>query len=243
MRLMLKFLATVAAFTAVPASAALVHDYRLDGALTDALGGPALVSEGGTLGATGYSFTANQGLVLANIVPASVYSIEVAFRFDTVSGYRKIIDFKSLTSDAGAYILSGGLNFYPITSGSSILANNQLATAVFTRDASGLVTGYLGGVQQLAFTDSSNLATFSDPQQLARLFHDDNATGGRESSGGFADYIRIYDTALSSSEVASLTPPAVGGAVPEPASWGMMIIGFGVVGGAARRRRQIARVA
>ena len=30
----------------------------------------------------------------------------------------------------------------------------------------------------------------------------------------------------------------VGGAVPEPATWGMMILGFGVVGGAMRRRRR-----
>lgn len=35
----------------------------------------------------------------------------------------------------------------------------------------------------------------------------------------------------------------VGGAVPEPASWGLMILGFGVVGGAMRYRRRATRVA
>ncbi len=37
------------------------------------------------------------------------------------------------------------------------------------------------------------------------------------------------------------TPPSVG-AVPEPASWAMMLAGFGIVGG-AMRRRSMARVA
>lgn len=35
----------------------------------------------------------------------------------------------------------------------------------------------------------------------------------------------------------SMASAPVGGAVPEPATWGMMILGFGVVGGAMRRRR------
>ena len=51
-------------------------------------------------------------------------------------------------------------------------------------------------------------------------------------SGGYAaiDNLRI---------VASNTPGDVGG-VPEPATWAMMILGFGVVGGAMRRRRSAA---
>jgi hypothetical protein len=30
------------------------------------------------------------------------------------------------------------------------------------------------------------------------------------------------------------------GAVPEPATWAMMVMGFGLVGGAMRRRRKVA---
>lgn len=37
--------------------------------------------------------------------------------------------------------------------------------------------------------------------------------------------------------------PLAAGAVPETASWGMMILGFGVIGGAARYRRRSAKVA
>ncbi len=42
----------------------LIHTYDLNGSLADALGGPALVANGGTLNATNYSFGPNQGLTL-----------------------------------------------------------------------------------------------------------------------------------------------------------------------------------
>lgn len=40
--------------------------------------------------------------------------------------------------------------------------------------------------------------------------------------------------------VTPLAPPTGPGGVPEPASWAMMILGFGVVGAVARRRRRSA---
>ncbi len=40
-----------------------------------------------------------------------------------------------------------------------------------------------------------------------------------------------------------LTATAVSGAVPEPATWAMMIGGFGVIGGVMRRRRTLGTVA
>jgi Concanavalin A-like lectin/glucanases superfamily/PEP-CTERM motif len=211
------------------------HLYLLNDS-TDLYGGPAIVGEGGSfgtnaLGATGYQFAANQGLVLADVVPSSVYTIDFSYSFDATSGYRKLIDFKSLTNDAGLYSLGERLNFYPITSGAVTLTAGSLARVTLTRDAAGQVFGYVNGSQEIGFIDSGNQATFSDPQQLARLFHDDNATGGRESSGGFVDYVRIYDVALSAAEVAGLPNP-----VPEPGTWVLMFAGLLAVGAATRKR-------
>jgi hypothetical protein len=223
-------LATFAAQAADP-----THLYLL-GDTTDVYGGPAIVGEGGTfgtsaLGATGYQFEANQGLVLSNVLTANIYTIDFSYSFDATSGYRKLIDFKSLTNDAGLYSLSERLNFYPISSGNVTLSAGTLARVTLTRDAAGVVAGYVNGVQEITFTDTGNQATFSDPQQLGRLFHDDNATGGRESSSGFVDYVRIYDVALSAAEVGALTNP-----VPEPGTWALMAAGLLAVGAVARRK-------
>ena len=60
-------------------------------------------------------------------------------------------------------------------------------------------------------------------------------------------YHRIFITNQLVNDVGSLglglriadTP---GGAVPEPAMWAMLVAGFGLVGGAVRRRREMAVV-
>ena len=55
---------------------------------------------------------------------------------------------------------------------------------------------------------------------------------------GFA-YNILYDYALDRVQLEVLNPgmPGGGGAIPEPATWAMLIAGFGLVGAAARRRR------
>ena len=49
------------------------------------------------------------------------------------------------------------------------------------------------------------------------------------SFGEFSGYVPIY-----------IHTAWIGGVVPEPATWAMMIAGFGLVGGAMRRRRAVA---
>jgi hypothetical protein len=163
----------------------------------------------------------------------SDFSIETQFQFDTVTGYRKIADFLNRGSDTGFYNQGGFLNFYNVAQGPTVtIAPGQFVSVVLTRAASGATTGYVNGVAQFTFTNAGLTAVTSD----IHFFRDDFATGQGEASSGFVDYIRVYDTALTGSEVAALTPPGVGG-VPEPAAWAFMIGGFGLVGAASRRRR------
>ena len=215
--------ACLAVMAAAPAQAAVVHNYDLNGSLADSLGGPSLTSLGGTLGATGYSFGANQGLSVSglSISPSGYYGIEIAFSFSSLGGYRKIIDFSSLTSDAGLYNLSSSLNFYPVTTGpgGAFLANT-LATLLLTRTAAGQVTGFVNGIQQITFMDTTNLALAS----TLNFFVDDFATGQREASGGFVDYIRISDDKAVSS-------------VPLPAGFPLLAAGLAGLGLVSRRRR------
>ncbi len=228
-------------------AATLTHQYGLNNTLTDSFGGPSLVANGGTLVAGGgYSFAANQGPSLSNAISQNDYSILLDFSLATSSatdGYKKIIDFKNLTVDSGAYTFQGKLAFFNTgLSGSTVVGNNNPVRVVLTRNGStGQTTGYLNGVQQLTFTDSTNLATFTASNNIINFFQDDAATGGREASAGFLNNVAIYNGALSASEVAGLggfgtTIPGTptGTAVPEP----FTIIGTLVGGTAALRMRK-----
>ncbi len=102
---------------------------------------------------------------------------------------------------------------------------------MLTRDATGVVVSYVDGNAGLTFLDSGNDAVIGS---VLNFFIDDFVATG-EASSGFVDYIQIYDTALGQNEI--------GGGVPEPTSWAMMIAGFGLVGAAMRRRAAVMQAA
>lgn len=176
---------------ASPLAAAPLHDYQLNGTYADAFGGPPLSPDGGTLDPTGYTFAANQGLNISGISNGSVYSIDMVFQLTDVTGYRKILDFSDRGPDTGLYVLDGALNFYNVATGSPTIAANQMTDVRLDRDAAGIVTGFVNGVQEIQFTDTGNIAVFDTPTQIMRFFEDDYATSQREASGGFVDSIMI----------------------------------------------------
>jgi hypothetical protein len=216
-----------------PVSAAtLEHDYEFQGNLVDSLGGPALTSLGGTIGATSYTFGAQQGLSLNNaVLNNGNYSIFMNFEFDTTSGFRKIVDFKDLASDNGLYNLSTSLNYFNFSTGpTGAFTPGVFVGVTITRDSStGLVVGYVNGVQQISFTDTTSDAVFNAANNIINFFQDDNQTGGRESSSGAVNRIEIFDGALTATEVAALT---AGTSTPEPVSFclaGLGLLAFSAV--------------
>ncbi|HEX4794261.1 MAG TPA: SdrD B-like domain-containing protein [Humisphaera sp.] len=193
-------------------SPVITHDYELKGNLKDSLGGTALTSGGGTISASGYSFAADKGIELTSGINANSYSIEMRVKIATIAGYEKLIDFKNLGSDTGLYDLNGHLNFYNFSTGTATpIVANTFFDLVLTRNSSTkVVTGYVNGIQQFTFVDTSAAGTFTGP---AWFLHDDTHTN-HEASAGTLTRLRIYNGPLTAAQVLALhnggTPPQPG---------------------------------
>jgi hypothetical protein len=141
-------------------------------------------------------------------VSGGTYSIVILARLDQVTSYARLIDFANGTSDAGLYFLGGSLALYPDASATStaLVQGGQYAQVALTRDAAGMVRGYIGATQVLGpYDDSASNDAVVSAADVLRFFIDDAAVGG-EDSGGAVARIRIYDGPLSAGEVASLAP-------------------------------------
>jgi hypothetical protein len=156
-------------------------------------------------GRTVLSFSARGGLALTpatGIVYRGVYTIELLFRFDRVDGVRKLIDFGGGSDDSGLYVQDGCLNFFPRNvRGDTGIRQHSYVQVVLTRDSSERVVGYVDAVRQFAFRDGAGLAEIAS--DTLRFFADDSTTRVEHSNGAVTQ-IRLYDRALTASEVAAL---------------------------------------
>ena len=141
-------------------------------------------------------------------VRSSAYSIVVLFRFSEIGGYDRVIDLKNGTSDTGVYLYYGQLRFYrglstPSVTGSKVIANNEYAQVVVTRAENGTTRGFVDGVQQWQFTDTTGDALISP--NVLRFFFDNTSDGvtGEHSAGAVAR-IRLFDRPLSQTEISNL---------------------------------------
>ena len=146
-----------------------------------------------------YRFASNSGLLLNDPnIPNNNYSIELVFTFDETTGYRKIIDFSDLVSDAGLYVLNNTLRFYAETAAVGTLASGY-NHIVLSRATNNTTTIYLNGSEVLSFNDTNGLADLS-PNGDLYLFVDDTEISG-EHSAGAVSFIGLYSSVLTASEV------------------------------------------
>jgi hypothetical protein len=216
----------------------LFHDYKFQGSLDDEFGGPSLVALGGVVQASSYDFAANQGLSLSGALPnPASYSIAMNFRFETVAGYRRLLEFKNLTADPGFYVLSGMPTFYPgYLLQQEVFFANVFSEFVLTRDNStAQVSAYVDGINVINFLDPAGMTVFSGPNGIIHFFQDE----GSEASAGSVNRIRLYDGALTAQEVASINDPV---GTPEPATFlgvGAALVALGI----AKRFRNVSTIA
>ena len=146
------------------------------------------------------------------------------YLFDQNSG-RVII---ALTASNGSFYDGSSWYDFATNNGSEYVDGNwHLATVVVTPDGGGgsLATYYLDGALYDTITSTNRVTLSTQGTNFKQRVGSDN--GGGASMRAALDDIRIYDHALSASDVAAL--------VPEPS---VALLGsLGLIGGLMRRRR------
>jgi hypothetical protein len=196
-----------------------IHRYRLVDSFADEVGGQDLVGLGGLFKADlGYKFAANQGLKLVGGMPVGAYTVDIRFVFNEIGAcnpggdhYCKLLDFKDLSQDEGLYTLDEKLQFVILANAgpvfvesTAVFSSGVEATVTLTRDTDGTTVAYVNRNRKFSFVDTTGMARFTRPGQVAYFAIDDQETSQREASSGSIREIAIWDVALTQAEIAAL---------------------------------------
>jgi hypothetical protein len=182
---------------------------------------------------SGLSFNTN------GVLAPEIYSVALTFKFNERNGnYRRIMDVSGRTSDNGFYVdTSNNLSVFP-TSGSNVNFLSGSYRNVVLTVGGGKASAFVDGGS--SFSSTTPVMNLTNGPGLLTFFADNNVGGAQhEWSSGSIAALRIYNGVLSADEIAELNkvPFVATAAVPEPATWAMMLAGFGLVGGTLRSRR------
>ncbi len=154
---------------------------------------------------TVYRFEKNSGFQFNNTDAGNflgeTYTIELYFVFDNLSSWKRVIDWKNRTTDNGAYVYNGQLNFYNyIYSGEAPVLAGEYTYYIVTRDgASKALKIYTDAKVEIEFNDINNEGVLSADNVL-NFFHDDLPVPNEASSGAVA-MLNIYDYALDTNTI------------------------------------------
>jgi hypothetical protein len=206
----------------------LVADYRFDNSATSAVGTPGDLQ---MIGSPAYqtedvdgvnrrvlAFSSGNGCRLTNASQTlgDSYTIVVLFRFDSVTSWKRVIDFRNRKTDWGLYSYYGNLNFYRVVTGTGgAIQPDAYVQIALTRNAQGTVRGYVNGLPEIDFSDSGFDATL-DSDNILSFFQDDLVVPN-EHAAGAVSRIRIWDGPLGAQAIASLDRAAGSSSVSPPA--------------------------
>jgi hypothetical protein len=200
-----------------------LHEYFFNGNFVGTNGGPTLTENlacGAGLGSFGTQTVATVGQTCAvsNVFcwndggglqyanPGYItnqYTIHLFFKFTTIGGWSRIIDFSNSTSDAGIYLLNDCLNFYPNGNVGTCpyFLPNVYYLFSFVRDAStNIITVYVNGTLFGSYNDVMNNYLCATNTTPIIFFRDDNPVPC-EAQPGCARYLSITSQTTSGTQV------------------------------------------
>lgn len=203
-------------------SQTLKADYQFQGNLNSSVAGaPAMTDLTGSGGPNsfvtdtvdGYTrqtlrFPFNSGVAVNvnGVIPFNTYTIVGLFRFDQVSGPRRVAG-SDPNDDFGAYIVDGRLEFES-TANAAFFPNTYIQIVV-VREANGTVRAYRDGTLRVTAPDPDG--DFIIDTGILRLFQDDINLPTEATAGNVAR-IRLYDAPMTTAQVQALERvPNVGG--------------------------------
>jgi hypothetical protein len=152
-----------------------------------------------------------------------VDNAQISIDFGFVSNAPTTIDFSVDAGDATSYFFDSAINMF---AGSGVHYITMTLTDGATFDLGSVLGAFSTATAQLNGAGNVATITFSPVEYVAGEFGSLVGTPG--------DFV-IHGNGLSTADTFSLIVSA--GPIPEPASWAMMIAGFGLIGGAMRRRQ------
>lgn len=152
-----------------------------------------------------YNFDKGCGLVFSdsatNLLSSGSYTIELYFRLDTITGYKKLVDFDSLGADAGFYNQNGKLVVYnKLTNTDSTIGAGKFEYAAITRDGSTKDMYIYHNNKVIGMLNDNTDQYIYSAEKLLIFFKDDNGTGGEQSSGSVA-MIHISNFVMDSTTI------------------------------------------
>lgn len=152
-----------------------------------------------------YQFGQNDGLQFADAAAddflGGSYTIELYFKMDNLNSWRRVVDWKNRTTDYGAYVYFGQLNFYPYEySEEAPVLPDEYTYYVITRDeATEEVLIYSDAEVMISFIDDSGDALVGD-EGFLNFFQDDLVVPNEASSGTIA-MLKLYDHKLEPEDI------------------------------------------
>ncbi len=152
---------------------------------------------------TAFCFNAGGGFSYPNSSITGSYSINLFFKFNTLGGWSRIIDFSNSVNDAGFYLLNNCLNFFPNGNVGTCpyFQPNIYYLFTFVRDgATNIISVYVNGTLFSTYNDTGNVYRPATNTTPIIFFRDDNAVPC-ESKAGCIKYASVSSQLLSAAQV------------------------------------------